>query len=78
MDKCRMDLSKRYNEAAVEHNIILNILEQKKAVESGLEIINTKKLSWTLLLKSFLQLSPASNLEDFIYARKFTVKSFQK
>ena len=48
-----MDLSKRYNEAAVEHNIILNILEQKKAVESGLEIINTKKLSWTLLLKSF-------------------------
>ena len=38
-----MDLSKKYNEALVEHNIILNILEQKKAVESGLEIRTTSE-----------------------------------
>ena len=35
-DKHRMDLSKKYNDAVVEHNIILNILERNKSVESGL------------------------------------------
>ena len=36
VDKRRMELWKKYNEAVVEHNIILNILEHNKAVDSGL------------------------------------------
>ena len=74
----RMELSNKYNEALVEHKIILNILERKKAVESGLELRTTSESMEEATVEDFLKLSPVSNLEDFIHARKFTGKNSQK
>ena len=62
----------------MEHNIILNILEQNKSVESGLYLITTTKYLGDATVEDFLHLRPASKLEEFINARKFTDKSFQK
>ena len=58
-DKCRIDLSRKYNEAVVEQNIILNILERNKAVESGIELRTTTKYLVDDTVEYFLQLIPA-------------------
>ena len=69
---------KKYNEAKVEHNIIQSILERNKAVESKLELKTESNSLADAAVTQFLQLTPASKLEDFIHARKFNGKSFQK
>ena len=62
----------------MERNTILDILQKNKSVEEELALTQESNLFADAVVAAFLQLKPASKLEDFIHARKFTGKSFSK
>lgn len=56
----------------VERNVIIDILKKNKDVELELGSFTDATVA------NFLELKPASKLEDFIHARKFTGRTFEK
>ena len=77
-EKRRKHLAKSFKDAEVERNTILDILRKNKSVEEELTLTQESNLFADSTVAAFLQLKPASKLEDFIHARKFTGKSFSK
>ena len=79
-EKRGRELGKKCNEAKLMHSVIESILERNKEVE--VELLSKTDRGSGLLkdvdMNHFLQLSPASKLEDSIHARKFKGKSFQR
>ena len=70
-------MSVQYKDMVVERNIISNILHQNKEVEDGLMVKTESASLSNNIVADFLALKVCS-LKDFIHARKFNVKSFQK
>ena len=71
-EKRRSRLSDKYKKAVVERDVIENILEKNMAVELELGSFADATVA------DFLALKPASKLEDYIHARKFTGKTFER
>ena len=77
-EKRRKHLAKSFKDAEVERNTILDILRKNKSVEEELALTQESNLFADATVAAFLELKPASKLEDFIHARKCTLKSFSK
>jgi hypothetical protein len=77
-EKRRKHLAKSFREAEVERNTILDILQKNKSVEEELALTQESKLFADATVAAFLQLKPASKLEDLIHTRKCKGKSFSK
>jgi hypothetical protein len=76
-EKRRRELAVKYNEAKVIHSVIDNILQRNKVMEVELASKTETNLLADTTVGHFLPYT-AAKLEDFIHARKFKGKQFQK
>ena len=76
-EKRRGILAKKHSEAVVKTNIISNILDRNKMVESELRSRAASKSFEDATVSDFLLLSIAK-LKDFIHPRKFTGHQFRE
>jgi ribosomal protein L15 len=77
-EKRRRKMAEQHDKAVTEYHTINDILRRNAEVENELKDRVTSGVVADATVTDFLSLKPASKLEDFIHARKFSGKTFHR